>query len=329
MSYEESSNKEKVTEWIMKRGTCTFKKNSPVILDSGGLGVIFTNNSLLAQYYPDLRHLPTINGKRSTGDAIKMNEDFGARTIDVERVQAHPISLVKPDEYVDKIKFLTEQALRCVRSLVFRDNGKHAVTPYDDLSKQAYRLSLLFRRPPGREAYPRDAFYFHFLKRAAKMNKESQGGGSLTARPIVAICIFFLVTELFYKGIRPLVNRGLSESRVGGAAQVKVTEQIGTLKLETAQYREVAASAQFGSLTARTFFLETELVYKGIRQLVNLGLSASRVGGAAQIRVTNQAGTLKLRLLSIVKLPPSRISAMTLMHPPSNSFFVEESLLGS
>ena len=157
------------------------------------------------------------------------------------------------------------------------------------------------------------------------MNKESQGGGSLTARPIVAICIFFLVTELFYKGIRPLVNRGLSESRVGGAAQIKVTEQIGTLKLETAQYHEVAASAQFGSLTARPFFLETELVYKGIRQLVNLGFSASRVGGAAQIKVTNQAGTLKLRLLSIVKLPPSRISAMTLMPPPSNSFFVEES----
>ena len=119
MSYKERSNKEKVTEWIMKRGTCTFKKICPVIFDSGGLGVVFTNNSLLAQYYPDLRHLPTINGKHSTGDAIKMNEDFGARTIDVERVQAHPISLVKPDEYADKIKFLTEEALRCVRSLVF------------------------------------------------------------------------------------------------------------------------------------------------------------------------------------------------------------------
>ena len=90
------------------------------------------------------------------------------------------------------------------------------------------------------------------------------------------------MTELFYKGIRPLANIGLSASHVGGAAQIKVTKQVGILKLETAQYREVAASAQLGSLTARPIFLETEIVYKGIRPLVNLGLSASRVGGTAQ-----------------------------------------------
>ena len=274
MSYKEMVNKVKATEWIMKGGTCTFKKNSPVNSDCGGLGVVFTNNSLLAQYYTDLLHLSTINGKHCTGDAIKMGEDFGAKTIDVERVQVHPIGLAKPDDHADKIKFLAEEALRCVRCLVFRDNGKHAVILYNLLSKQivAYRLmSLLFRRPPGREAYPRDAFYFHsrFLKRAAKTNEQSQGGGLLTARPIIENQAgdVFLETELFYEGIRPLVNFGLSARRVDGAAQTKITKQVGTLKLEIAQYREVAAFAMFGSLTARPFFLETELVYKGIRSL--------------------------------------------------------------
>merc|ERR1711870_151307 len=159
----------------------------------------------------------------------------------------------------------------CAMAEYFRDNGKHAVIFYDDLSKQAvaYRqMSLLLRRPPGREAYPGDAFYLHsrLLERAAKMNEETHGGGSLTALPVIetqagdvsayiptnVISItdgqIFLETELFYKGIRPAVNVGLSVSRAGSAAQIKAMKQVaGTLKLELAQYREVAAFAQFGS----------------------------------------------------------------------------------
>jgi F-type H+-transporting ATPase subunit alpha len=152
----------------------------------------------------------------------------------------------------------------------FRDNGMHAVIFYDDLSKQAvsYRqMSLLLRRPPGREAYPGDVFYLHsrLLERAAKMN-EDHGAGSLTALPVIetqagdvsayiptnVISItdgqIFLETELFYKGIRPAVNVGLSVSRVGSAAQIKAMKQVaGTIKLELAQYREMAAFAQFAS----------------------------------------------------------------------------------
>ena len=152
----------------------------------------------------------------------------------------------------------------------FRDNGMHAVIVYDDLSKQAvaYRqMSLLLRRPPGREAYPGDVFYLHsrLLERAAKMN-DSQGGGSLTALPIIetqagdvsayiptnVISItdgqIFLETGLFYQGIRPAINVGLSVSRVGGAAQTKAMKKVaGSIKLELAQYREMAAFAQFGS----------------------------------------------------------------------------------
>jgi len=158
----------------------------------------------------------------------------------------------------------------CAMGEWFRDNGKHAVVVYDDLSKQAvaYRqMSLLLRRPPGREAYPGDVFYLHsrLLERAAKMNK-SFGGGSLTALPIIetqggdvsayiptnVISItdgqIFLESELFYKGIRPAINVGLSVSRVGSSAQVKAMKQVaGSLKLFLAQYREVAAFAQFGS----------------------------------------------------------------------------------
>merc|ERR1719316_2621532 len=159
----------------------------------------------------------------------------------------------------------------CSMAEYFRDNGKHAVIFYDDLSKQAvaYRqMSLLLRRPPGREAYPGDVFYLHsrLLERAAKMNEETHGGGSLTALPVIetqagdvsayiptnVISItdgqIFLESELFYRGIRPAVNVGLSVSRVGSAAQIKAMKQVaGTLKLELAQYREVAAFAQFGS----------------------------------------------------------------------------------
>ncbi|KAJ2192702.1 Alpha subunit of the F1 sector of mitochondrial F1F0 ATP synthase [Coemansia sp. RSA 353] len=161
----------------------------------------------------------------------------------------------------------------------FRDNGKHALIIYDDLSKQAvaYRqMSLLLRRPPGREAYPGDVFYLHsrLLERAAKMSKDF-GSGSLTALPIIetqggdvsayiptnVISItdgqVFLEAELFFKGVRPAINVGISVSRVGSAAQTKAMKQVaGSLKLFLAQYREVAAFAQFGSdLDASTQFL--------------------------------------------------------------------------
>merc|ERR1711875_36692 len=167
----------------------------------------------------------------------------------------------------------------------FRDNGMHAVIIFDDLSKQAvaYRqMSLLLRRPPGREAYPGDVFYLHsrLLERAAKMS-DALGGGSLTALPVIetqagdvsayiptnVISItdgqIFLETELFYKGIRPAINVGLSVSRVGSAAQTKSMKQVaGSMKLELAQYREVAAFAQFGSdLDAAT----QQLLNRGVR----------------------------------------------------------------
>ena len=167
----------------------------------------------------------------------------------------------------------------CAIGEYFRDNGMHALITYDDLSKQsvAYRqMSLLLRRPPGREAFPGDVFYLHsrLLERAAKMSVK-MGGGSLTALPVIetqagdvsayiptnVISItdgqIFLETELFYKGIRPAINVGLSVSRVGSAAQLKAMKQVaGTLKLELAQYREVAAFAQFGSdLDAATQYL--------------------------------------------------------------------------
>src|SRR5580698_5695186 len=158
----------------------------------------------------------------------------------------------------------------CTMGEYFRDNGMHAVIFYDDLSKQAvsYRqMSLLLRRPPGREAYPGDVFYLHsrLLERAAKMS-EAHGAGSLTALPVIetqagdvsayiptnVISItdgqIFLETELFFRGIRPAVNVGLSVSRVGSSAQIKAMKQVaGKIKLELAQYREMAAFAQFGS----------------------------------------------------------------------------------
>jgi F-type H+-transporting ATPase subunit alpha len=167
------------------------------------------------------------------------------------------------------LQFLAPYA-GCAIGEFFRDSGKHALIIFDDLSKQAvaYRqMSLLLRRPPGREAYPGDVFYLHsrLLERAAKMN-DKNGGGSLTALPVIetqagdvsayiptnVISItdgqIFLETELFYKGIRPAINVGLSVSRVGSAAQIKAMKQVaGSLKLELAQYREVAAFAQFGS----------------------------------------------------------------------------------
>jgi len=188
----------------------------------------------------------------------------------------------------------------CAMGEFFRDNGKHALIIYDDLSKQAvaYRqMSLLLRRPPGREAYPGDVFYLHsrLLERAAKMS-DKFGGGSLTALPIIetqggdvsayiptnVISItdgqIFLEAELFFRGVRPAINVGLSVSRVGSAAQTKIMKKFaGSLKLYLAQYREVAAFAQFGSdLDASTRFLLsrgarlTELLKQGQYQPMSM-----------------------------------------------------------
>ena len=203
-----------------------------------------------------------VGQKRSTvAQIVKTLEENGA--LDYSIVVSASASEPAP------LQFLAPYA-GCTFGEYFRDNGMHAVIFYDDLSKQAvaYRqMSLLLRRPPGREAYPGDVFYIHsrLLERAAKMN-ENNGSGSLTAMPVIetqasdvsayiptnVISItdgqIFLETELFYQGIRPAINVGLSVSRVGSAAQVKAMKQVaGRIKLELAQYREMAAFAQFGS----------------------------------------------------------------------------------
>ncbi len=203
-----------------------------------------------------------IGQKRSTvAQILKTLQDAGAMdyTIIVSATASDPAPL----------QFLAPYT-GCTFGEFFRDNGMHALIIYDDLSKQAvaYRqMSLLLRRPPGREAYPGDVFYLHsrLLERAAKLNDDN-GGGSLTALPIIetqagdvsayiptnVISItdgqIFLGTELFNQGIRPAVNVGLSVSRVGSAAQTKAMKKVaGSIKLELAQYREMAAFAQFGS----------------------------------------------------------------------------------
>jgi len=203
-----------------------------------------------------------VGQKRSTvAQIVKTLADYGA--LDYSIVVAATASEPAP------LQFLAPYA-GCTMGEFFRDNGMHAVIVYDDLSKQAvaYRqMSLLLRRPPGREAYPGDVFYLHsrLLERAAKMNQD-HGSGSLTALPVIetqagdvsayiptnVISItdgqIFLETDLFYRGIRPAINVGLSVSRVGSAAQIKAMKQVaGKIKLELAQYREMAAFAQFAS----------------------------------------------------------------------------------
>ncbi len=203
----------------------------------------------------------------------------------------------------------------------FRDNGMHAVIVYDDLSKQAvaYRqMSLLLRRPPGREAYPGDVFYLHsrLLERAAKMNDDN-GGGSLTALPIIetqagdvsayiptnVISItdgqIFLETDLFYQGIRPAINVGLSVSRVGSAAQTKAMKKVaGSIKLELAQYREMAAFAQFGSdLDAST----QKLLARGAR-LTEL-LEAAAVQRRCRSKSRSLRSTPERRVSSTASVP--------------------------
>ena len=203
-----------------------------------------------------------IGQKRSTvAQFVKVLEERGALPYSI--VIAATASDPAPMQYLAPFA-------GCTMAEYFRDNGKHALIAYDDLSKQAvaYRqMSLLLRRPPGREAYPGDVFYLHsrLLERAAKLNDEL-GAGSLTALPVIetqandvsayiptnVISItdgqIFLETNLFFQGIRPAVNVGLSVSRVGSAAQVKAMKQVaGSIKGELAQYREMAAFAQFGS----------------------------------------------------------------------------------
>ena len=203
-----------------------------------------------------------IGQKRSTvAQIVKILEERGAMeyTIVVAATASEPAPLQYLAPYTG-----------CAMGEYFRDHSQHALIIYDDLSKQAvaYRqMSLLLRRPPGRESYPGDVFYLHsrLLERAAKLS-DKEGGGSLTALPIIetqagdvsayiptnVISItdgqIFLETDLFYKGIRPAINVGLSVSRVGSAAQIKAMKQVaGTIKLELAQYREMAAFAQFAS----------------------------------------------------------------------------------
>ena len=203
-----------------------------------------------------------IGQKQSTiAQVVKTLEEAGAMayTIVVAAAASNPAPLLFVSPYA-----------ACSMGEYFRDSGRHALMVYDDLSKhaQAYReISLLLRRPPGREAYPGDVFYLHsrLLERAAKLS-DAQGGGSLTALPIIetqagdlsayiptnVISItdgqIFLESDLFHQGIRPAINVGNSVSRVGGAAQVKAMRQVaGTLRLDLAQYRELAAFAQFGS----------------------------------------------------------------------------------
>jgi F-type H+-transporting ATPase subunit alpha len=203
-----------------------------------------------------------IGQKRSSiAQVVKILEDAGAMEYTI--VVAASASEPAPMQYISPYA-------ACAMGEYFRDNGKHALVIYDDLSKHAasYReISLLLRRPPGREAYPGDVFYLHsrLLERAAKMSNE-KGGGSLTALPVIetqagdvsayiptnVISItdgqIFLETDLFNSGVRPAVNVGISVSRVGGSAQIKAMRQVaGSLKLDLAQYRELAAFAQFGS----------------------------------------------------------------------------------
>ncbi len=203
-----------------------------------------------------------IGQKRSTvAQVVKVLEDTGA--------MAYTTVVVASASESAPLQYIAPYA-GCAMGEYFRDSGRHALCIYDDLSKHAtaYRqLSLLLRRPPGREAYPGDVFYLHsrLLERAAKLNDELKGG-SLTALPIIETQLgdvsayiptnvisitdgqIYLESDLFYAGIRPAVNAGISVSRVGGSAQIKAMRQIaGKLRLDLAQYRELAAFAQFGS----------------------------------------------------------------------------------
>ena len=265
--------------------------------------------------------------KRSTvAQFVKILEDNGA--LEYSIIVAATASDPAP------LQFLAPFA-GCTMGEYFRDNGMHALIGYDDLSKQAvaYRqMSLLLRRPPGREAYPGDVFYLHsrLLERSAKLN-EDNGSGSLTALPIIetqandvsayiptnVISItdgqIFLETDLFYQGIRPAVNVGLSVSRVGSAAQIKAMKQVaGKIKGELAQYREMAAFAQFGSdLDAATQRLLnrgarlTELLkqpqFSPLKTEEQVVVIYAGVNGYLDAIAVNQVGEFEQGLLRLVR----------------------------
>ena len=268
-----------------------------------------------------------VGQKRSTvAQFVKSLEDNGA--LEYSIIVAATASDPAP------LQFLAPFA-GCTMGEYFRDNGMHALIGYDDLSKQAvaYRqMSLLLRRPPGREAYPGDVFYLHsrLLERSAKLN-EDNGSGSLTALPIIetqandvsayiptnVISItdgqIFLETDLFYQGIRPAVNVGLSVSRVGSAAQIKAMKQVaGKIKGELAQYREMAAFAQFGSdLDAATQRLLnrgarlTELLkqpqFSPLKTEEQVVVIYAGVNGYLDAIAVNQVGEFEQGLLRLVR----------------------------
>jgi len=236
-------------------------KEGDTVKRTGAIVDVPCGKSLLGRVVDALGN--PIDGKGPIENATRGVADVKAPGI-IPRKSVH-----EPTSEPAPMQFLAPYAA-CAMAEYFRDNGMHALIIYDDLSKQAvsYRqMSLLLRRPPGREAFPGDVFYLHsrLLERAAKLN-EDNGAGSLTALPIIetqggdvsafiptnVISItdgqIFLETDLFYQGIRPAVNTGLSVSRVGSAAQTKAMKSVaGSIKLELAQYREMAAFAQFGS----------------------------------------------------------------------------------
>ncbi len=258
-----------------------------------------------------------VGQKRSTvAQFVKVLEERGA--LEYSIIVAATASDPAPMQYLAPFA-------GCTMGEYFRDNGQHALIGYDDLSKQAvaYRqMSLLLRRPPGREAYPGDVFYLHsrLLERAAKMN-EDNGAGSLTALPVIetqgndvsafiptnVISItdgqIFLETDLFYQGIRPAVNVGLSVSRVGSSAQIKAMKQVaGSIKGELAQYREMAAFAQFGSdLDAAT------------QRLLNRGARLTELLKQSQfspLRTEEQVAVIYAGVNGYLdKLPVSKVSA--------------------
>lgn len=268
-----------------------------------------------------------IGQKRSTvAQFVKILEERGA--LEYSIIVAATASDPAP------MQFLAPFAA-CAMGEYFRDNGMHALIAYDDLSKQAvaYRqMSLLLRRPPGREAYPGDVFYLHsrLLERSAKLN-EDNGSGSLTALPVIetqgndvsafiptnVISItdgqIFLETDLFFQGIRPAVNVGLSVSRVGSAAQIKAMKQVaGSIKGELAQYREMAAFAQFGSdLDASTQHLLnrgarlTELLkqnqFSPLKTEEQVAVIYSGVNGYLDKIEVTQVGKFEAGLLSLLR----------------------------
>jgi len=270
-----------------------------------------------------------IGQKRSTvANLVKILRDNGAMKYTI--VVAATASEAAPLQYLAPYS-------GCAIGEFFRDSGRHCLIIYDDLSKQAvaYRqMSLLLRRPPGREAYPGDVFYLHsrLLERAAKMN-ETFGAGSLTALPVIetqagdvsayiptnVISItdgqIFLETELFYKGIRPAINVGLSVSRVGSAAQIKAMKAVaGRLKLELAQYREVAAFAQFGSdLDAAT----QQLLNRGA-QLTELLKQKQYVPMSAEEQVCVVYAGVRGYLDKVVTSEISKFESMFLAHLKAN-----------